>query len=146
MTHKELVEKARFWLLSAKGCNPVFTEKGSAHSNERPDAIGWSGQESIIVECKTTETDLRADAKKTFRPNSHTGMGNLRYYLFPDDLWETIKNKSDINFFGFGIVCIDLNGFAYQVRLKHSAKFICNERAEIYYLRNRILEVQKYGR
>lgn len=146
MNHKDLVECARTWLLSAKGCNPVFTEKGSSKSGEIPDAIGWTGQESIIVECKASECDLRADVKKIFRPNSHMGMGDLRYYLFSCDLWDSIKDRSDIDFFDFGIVCVSLNGKVEQVRLKHSARFAKDKQAEIYYLRNRILEIQKYGR
>lgn len=143
MNHKELVEKAKFWLMSAKGCNPVFTEKGSSASSEMPDAIGWNANDCIVVECKTSKSDLLADRKKEFRTNG-LGMGTQRYYLLPIELYETVRD--DFDFMDFGVVVVFPSGKTEQVRFKHSSKFVSNERAEIYYLRNRILEIQQFGR
>src|SRR5690348_2379200 len=61
-THGELVSKAKAWLRSHKRCNPVFT--GHASCCEVPDAIGWSARGSVLIECKVSISDLRADGKK----------------------------------------------------------------------------------
>ena len=144
MTHRELVELAKDWLLSAKQCNPVFTEKGSAKSNEMPDAIGWSSQVSIIVECKISLFDFRADAKKPFRVTPEIGMGELRYYLFAHELYRKIPDWELPA--GWGIVLVDDSQKVGQARLKTSKKWQFNLKAELYYLRSRILEIQRFGR
>ncbi|KKL27284.1 hypothetical protein LCGC14_2386720, partial [marine sediment metagenome] len=69
MSHDELVKLAKQWLLSARQCNPVFSEKGSAKSGEMPDVIGWSSAGSFVVECKISKADFIVDAKKDFRIN-----------------------------------------------------------------------------
>lgn len=83
MTHRELVKKARKWLRDIQKCNVVLTEKGSSTAHEIPDAIGWkSARHSILVECKTSRSDFRADSKKWFRQDG-LGMGQTRYFLAP---------------------------------------------------------------
>lgn len=54
-------------------------------SSEIPDAIGWAygGRLSILVECKVSRSDFRADQKKLFRRKTHLGMGTHRYYMAP---------------------------------------------------------------
>jgi hypothetical protein len=70
---------AAAWL--AKKCPVVITEMASA-TQETPDAIGWQGARSIVVECKVSRADFLADGKKFFRANP-AGMGRLRYFLAP---------------------------------------------------------------
>lgn len=79
MTHAELVLRAARWLRNTKGCGVVLTERGVDH--EHPDAIGWRGAWSILVECKTSRSDFLADAKKPHRIESDLGMGQERYYM-----------------------------------------------------------------
>ena len=79
MTHDELVERARRWLVRS---HPVVSTEVSTAAFENPDAIGftsWGG--STLVECKTSRADFRADAKKRFRRIPEQGMARLRYYM-----------------------------------------------------------------
>ena len=143
MTHKHLVTLAKQWLLTAKQCNPVFTEKGSSKTGEMPDAIGWSSKGSFVVECKNSIADFRADAKKSFRASPDSGMGKYRYYLFTTELYSMIPDW-DIPA-GWGIITPGVFESVKQVRLKYSIVRNFNIQAELYYMRNRLLEIQKFG-
>jgi hypothetical protein len=79
LTHTELVERARKWLVGTQRCAVVLTECGC---NEIADAIGWkyNGQ-SILVECKVSRADFLRDKKKFHRRHPSSGMGMLRYYM-----------------------------------------------------------------
>lgn len=79
MTHSELVELAAAWLRNR--CPIVVTE--IATTGEEPDALGWHCSNSILVECKVSREDFRADAKKSFRLDSFSGIGNQRYFMAP---------------------------------------------------------------
>lgn len=90
MTHAELVKAAATWL--AKRCPVVITEMTSG-AWEEPDAIGWNGYGSILVECKASRADLRRDKDKPHRRRetvsdglSWPGLGDDRFYLFPEGL------------------------------------------------------------
>ena len=78
--HAALVEAAARWLFRQR-CSVVITEMAHGYT-EHADAIGWSGTQSILVECKASRSDFKADAKKSFRQH-FDGMGELRYYLTP---------------------------------------------------------------
>ena len=85
MTHSQLVEKAVEWLRSY-GCGVVLSEQACA-SGEMPDAIGWKRPcHSVLVECKVSRPDFRADGNKTFRQKSKLGMGCERFYFTPRGL------------------------------------------------------------
>lgn len=96
MTHAELVERAERWLRKTRGCGVVLTEF-TAHHGEEPDAIGWAnnGFQSILVECKASRNDFRADQQKPSR-RRHTGpsaavvagfrLGKERWYMTPPGL------------------------------------------------------------
>ena len=81
MTHNDLVEVAKKWLIKGRNCSVVLTET-QAQSGEIPDAIGWRGQHSILIECKTSLADFRRDLTKWYR-NSGPGIGQQRYFLAP---------------------------------------------------------------
>jgi hypothetical protein len=81
MTHDALVKIAKKWLIKARSCTVVLTET-QAQSGEVADAIGWRGQLSILVECKTSKADFRRDLKKWFR-NSGPGIGQQRFFMAP---------------------------------------------------------------
>lgn len=82
--HSELVEHAASWLRK-KGCAVVITDM--AHGGgETADAIGWHGARSILVECKSSLADYRADSQKPWRRNPEMGMGCYRYYCAPASL------------------------------------------------------------
>jgi len=89
MTHDDLVEIARNWLWNAKKgpegtgwkhvpCKVVLTELVSGM--EIPDAIGWHSGRSILIECKTSVSDFKADAKKLFRYAPEMARHRLRFH------------------------------------------------------------------
>lgn len=84
MTHAELVVRAARWL--KRKCSVVLTELVT--TGETPDAIGWHGTLSILIECKATRSDFLADRQKAFRVCCESGMGALRYYMTPKALVE----------------------------------------------------------
>lgn len=94
MTHDELVERAEKWLLNTVGCGFALTDKMRSSNAEQPDAIGWRGDVSVLVECKASRSDFLGDKNKHFRAHPWMGMGAHRYYLCspgviqPEDLPE----------------------------------------------------------
>lgn len=87
VTHPELVDKAKRWLLS-RNCTVVLTELITGGLfRESPDAWGWNTGKncSFLVECKASRADFRSDLKsKWFRnPRFNSGMGAYRWYLAP---------------------------------------------------------------
>ncbi len=82
--HDNLVAIAAEWL-KAQRCSVVLTELPTS-ALERPDAIGWQATQSILVECKVTRADFRADAAKLFRLAPENGVGLVRYFLTPPGL------------------------------------------------------------
>lgn len=82
MTHAELVERARIWL--AKKHPVAVTEIGIV--GEEPDAIGWQGKITTLIECKASRADFKSDASKPFRREPARGIGNYRYYMTPPGL------------------------------------------------------------
>ncbi len=80
ITHEQLVEAAKRWLW--RKCSVVITEMAHG-SGEEPDAIGWHDLRCILIECKASVADFRADELKHFRICPELGMGQLRYYCAP---------------------------------------------------------------
>jgi len=86
MSHEDLVERAVKWLYS-HGCGFAVGEKVCCNtSGEIPDAIGFKGNQSILIECKTSRADFLVDKKKEFRQNPKEGMGNLRLFMCEEGL------------------------------------------------------------
>lgn len=84
MTHAELVEIAARWLRTAAGCSVVMPEMSVVcRTGEIPDAIGFRGDHTILIECKTSRADFFADRAKSFRQMPERGMGALRFMLAP---------------------------------------------------------------
>lgn len=77
VSHPSLVEVASKWL--CRKCAIVITELGT--TGETPDAIGWHGTHSTLVECKVSRSDFLADKSKWFRREEWQGIGMHRYYL-----------------------------------------------------------------
>ncbi len=81
MTHSELVQVAAGWLRNQRGCAVVLTEL--ATTGETPDAIGWNGTHSTLVECKVSRADFVADGGKFFRRFPEAGIGQHRFLFAP---------------------------------------------------------------
>jgi len=139
ITHRQLIEAGRLWLISAKSCNPVFIERTSSNIHEVPDVIGWTAQDCIVIECKISRADFIRDLQKPHRRKD--GLGNLRYYLLPNGLAEKIKPEN-----GWGLLVFrDSCSIAEQVRFCNSDNFSRNYKAEVLFLRSRIFEIQRFG-
>lgn len=80
VSHDVLVVAARNWLRKAKRCSIVVSEI-ACMGMESPDALGWHGRTTHLVECKTSRSDFLADRKKFFRQHLASGMGDYRYFL-----------------------------------------------------------------
>jgi hypothetical protein len=52
-------------------------------TGEIPDVLGWDNRGSIVLECKTSVADFRADHRKPFRVQPQLGLGRQRWYLAP---------------------------------------------------------------
>jgi len=89
--HRDLVRLAEGWLRNACGCGVVLRDPfwACVETGERPDAIGWRGAVSILVECKTSRADFLVDRKKPFRVRTELGMGDWRFYLCPPQIIQT---------------------------------------------------------
>lgn len=87
--HKELVQRAFTYLQFSFGCSVVFKERVAAPS-ETPDAIGFKGGFSYLIECKASRADFLSDKKKHFRnpEEPSQGMGYCRYFMAPVGLLE----------------------------------------------------------
>jgi hypothetical protein len=85
-THDELCDRAEAWLRSQLvGCRVVARDIQNC-GDERADAIGWKGTNSVLVECKVTRDDFRREMDKKIRISPGIGMGRLRYYMVPENL------------------------------------------------------------
>lgn len=83
ITHDMLVAKAKRWLEKSHGnkfaCGVVLAEYKS-YADEIPDIIGFNSNRSILIECKVSRADFKADSRKSHR-HYIKKLGNLRYYL-----------------------------------------------------------------
>ena len=87
LNHKLLVDRAVKWLKNTLHCRVVLSELVAyTHSRETPDAIGWVNGLCILVECKASMSDFKADQKKAARADGHPALGDWRFYLTPPDL------------------------------------------------------------
>ena len=84
MTHAELVKRAEAWLRGTQGCSVCVCELSTA-SSETPDAIGWKGGLSTLIECKVSRADFFRDKDKMHH-RAGVGMGDQRYYMVPANL------------------------------------------------------------
>jgi hypothetical protein len=82
-THKALVRRMASWLKFTK-LNTVVIAELATRNSETPDVIAWrDGAKSILIECKISRADFRADGGKWFRRHEEDGMGDLRYVAAP---------------------------------------------------------------
>lgn len=82
--HAELVALGAKWLRTQCRCSTVLSElRAFTPTGECPDVVGWRSDYSILVECKTSRGDFKADRKKPFRQNPSKGIGAFRFYLCP---------------------------------------------------------------
>ena len=68
-------------------CQLLCTELAASNAGcEIPDVLGWSQQDSVLIECKTSRADFMRDYRKRCRGSAVTGAGTYRFYLTPPGL------------------------------------------------------------
>ena len=122
-THVDLVALAAQWL-ERQGNTVVITELATA-AGETPDALGFAGRVSTVIECKISRSDFAADAKKYFRRESWRGMGQQRFYMVPKGLIKQAELPV-----GWGLIEISDKGRARCIH-DAGAYFEKNAQAEI---------------
>ena len=100
MTHTELCLKAARYL-RYKGIQPfhrcVYAVCELERVGECPDAYGWGGWTTQLIEVKVSRADFLSDKKKSWRRDPETGIGKFRSYLCPEGI---IKPKDLPNKWG----------------------------------------------
>lgn len=88
MTHKQLVDRAKRWLLGHNGGCTIAVGELVTSAGEIPDAIGFmvGGGISVLLECKISRADYLKDKNKIYRLQKEYGMGNFRYFFTPKGL------------------------------------------------------------
>lgn len=107
VTHAQLVERAARWLRAR--CPVVITEM--AGQSEEPDAIGFKGGFSTLIECKASRSDFFAERRKSRRNGRMLGMGDMRYYMTPAGLVALEECPP-----GWGLLWINGRGVSVMVR------------------------------
>lgn len=107
--HQKLVKSAVTWARRHSGCGVVFHElKSVCDSGEIPDVIGFGySDHSVMIECKCSRADFRADKNKPFRQDPERGVGRIRYYCCP----EGIIMPEDLPL-GWGLIWVNSRGKA----------------------------------
>ena len=130
ISHEELVNRAFMYLSAIIGCSVVFKERVSG--SEIPDAIGYKGGWSYLIECKATRADFLADKNKPFRSVPSQGMGYERYYMTPIGLLDPDELPE-----GWGLLEVGEKAVKYRrvTVAKESGRFFDrNTEKEISYL------------
>lgn len=95
LSHGDLCALAARWLKrphsqTGPGCKIALTEPRSGTDGESPDAIGWRRaglyDGTYLVEAKASRADFLADAHKPHRDASAVSLGNMRFYLCPEEV------------------------------------------------------------
>jgi hypothetical protein len=140
VTHAELVTVAAKWLRKTRGCGVVLTEHGGGH--ELPDAIGWKGGFSVLVEVKVSRGDFFADRRKPSRASAATRPASVCFYLTPPGLLKPTEIPE-----GWGL--LEFDGRIVRVLSKHEPGWDDRDRdtlrAEVYRLYCEVRRYQIHG-
>jgi len=127
MTHRQLCFKAASYLRN-KGiqhfhrCQYVVCEL--ERIGESPDAFGFGGSTTQLIEVKITRSDFLSDKNKYWRIHAWAGLGRFRSYLCP----EGIIKESDLPD-KWGLLYIDEKGKI--TRIKDPEFQECDHMAEL---------------
>ena len=83
MSHTLCVELATEYM---KKRSSVVLPEFYTWNSELPDVIAFNRDCSTVIECKVSRADFLKDAKKSFRLQPNSGMGDFRYYVAPKGL------------------------------------------------------------
>ena len=91
MTHDELIQRGAKWLKnSGMGFYrfPLVITELRTVANEIPDIMGFNNACTVVIECKASLSDFKADLKKAHRQHVFK-LGQMRCYLCPAGLIAT---------------------------------------------------------
>lgn len=113
ITHRNLCIKGTKYLRS-KGIHPYHRAQYAVCELERagecPDAFGWGGSSTQLIEAKISRSDFLSDKKKNWRKIPSYGIGRYRSYLCPVDL----INPKELPEY-WGLLYIDCSGNIEEV-------------------------------
>lgn len=109
------------WLKKTMRCSVVFSGL-AAESGERPDALGWTSDQSFTIQCFSERRAFLADLCLPWRMNPETGVGRQRYYLVPAGLVHSSEPKN-----GWGLLFAHADG---RVEIITKAKPVENFRMD----------------
>lgn len=101
VSHAWLVRAAAHWLRQHE-CVVVVTELATS-AIETPDALGWQSinARTIMVECKISLSDFKADTKKRIRI-----IGDQRFYMTTPELASIVVEKNLLPD-GWGLITVE---------------------------------------
>lgn len=85
MTHTQAVNRMAKWLQFTKRF-PIVVKELSTNAMEIPDVIAFHGGASMLIECKVSRSDFKADKDKRWRRIAAEGMGDHRYFAAPEGI------------------------------------------------------------
>lgn len=122
------------------------------HNAELPDILAFDMRLSTVVECKVSRGDFLKDAKKSFRLNPNSGMGDYRYYCCPKDLIKPEELP-----FGWGLLYVYPSGairkqreathfFKKDINAEYHALFYYARRAYYAGVHQRVLDYRGFDK
>lgn len=130
ITHGEIVEIGAKYLLR-KSYKIVLTEMSVCNKcGEILDILGFNYNNSILIEVKTSVSDLKKDKEKVSRYLSYKyGVGEYKYFLYPEKIYEKALKYTPKE---WGIFTINKNKV---IRKKRGSKcFVVDWTEERHYL------------
>ena len=127
MTHRELCIKAAKYLRN-KGIQPfhkcVYAVCELERVGESPDAFGFGGSTSQMIEVKISRSDFLSDKKKYWRKFPYYGLGRFRSYMCPEGLIKETELPEK-----WGLLYISEKGKI--IKIKEPELQECNHMAEL---------------
>jgi len=114
LTHRNICNIAAKYLRN-KGIQPFHKCQYSACELERvcecPDAFGWGGSSTQLIEVKVSRSYFLSDKKKFWRIFPEQGLGRYRSYLCPEGIIK-IEDLPD----KWGLLYVSENGNVSEVK------------------------------
>lgn len=117
-THDEIRDAAIEYIKRTHGFYRWMTETrirafwtSAGPKAEIPDAIGFKGESTVVIESKVSDADFAADQQKPSRKKPDIGMGSFRYYAVPEYLIEAYQVREP-----WGLLYVNDAGEVYPVK------------------------------
>jgi hypothetical protein len=126
-SHRDLCFKATRYLKN-KGIHPFHKSQYVVceleRAGESPDAFGFGGGSTQLIEVKISRSDFLSDKKKHWRKYPEYGLGEFRSYLCPEGLIKKIDLPNN-----WGLLWVNKDGIIIEI-VKPELQ-LCNHTEEI---------------